>query len=84
LLQVWDGNDNVDHYIETIFTAIEKEEFFTVNDDNAADGAAAAAPVVLPPLFEKPNQDEALYMGCSMDPECRRQGRGNLKAFCVF
>ena len=55
-----------------------------MDDNDAADGAAAAAPVVLPALFEKPNQDKALYMGCSMDPECRRQGRGNLKAFCHF
>ena len=53
-------------------------------DVDAADGAAAAAPVVLPALFEKPKQDKAPYMGCSMDPECRRQGRGNLKAFCHF
>ena len=74
----------VDHYIETMFSGIDKKEFFTVDDNDAADGAAAAAPVVLPALFEKPIQDKALYMGCSMDPECRRQGRGNLKAFCVF
>jgi len=26
-------------------------------------------------LFEKPIQDKALYMGCSNDPECRRQGK---------
>ena len=76
--------DNINHYIETMFTGIEKEDFFTVNDDDAADGAAAAAPVVLPPLFEKPNQDTASYMGCSNDPVCRRQGRNHLKAFCVI
>jgi hypothetical protein len=67
-----------------MFTGIEKEDFFTVNDDDAADGAAAAAPVVLPTLFEKPNQDTASYMGCSNDPVCRRQGRNHLKAFCVI
>ena len=74
----------VDHYIETMLSGIDKEDLFTVDDDDAADGAAAAAPVVLPDLFEKPKQDKALYMGCSNDPECRRQGRGNLKAFCHF
>ena len=41
-------------------------------------------PRLLPALFEKPMKDKALYMGCLMDPECRRQGRGNLKAFCHF
>ena len=76
--------EKVDHYIETMLSGIDKEDFFTVDDDDAADGAAAAAPVVLPALFEKPKQDKALYMGCSNDPECRRQGRGNLKAFCHF
>ena len=76
--------EKVDHYIETMLSGIDKEDLFTVDDDDAADGAAAAAPVVLPALFEKPKQDKALYMGCSNDPECRRQGRGNLKAFCHF
>jgi len=66
--------EKVDRYIETMFSGVDKEDFFT----------APAAPVVLPALFEKPIQDKALYMGCSNDPECKRQGRGNLKAFCVF
>jgi len=76
--------EQVDHYIETMFSGFVKKDFFIVDDVDVADGAAAAAPVVLPALFEKPKQDKAPYMGCSMDPECRRQGRGNLKAFCHF
>ena len=77
--------ENVDTYIEAMLSGIDKEDFFTaVDDDHTADGAAPAAPVVLPALFDKPIQDKALYMGCSNDPECRRMGRGSLKAFCHF
>jgi hypothetical protein len=72
--------EKVDTYIKAMLSGIDKEDIFTAVDDDDA----AAAPVVLPPLFEKPNQDKASYMGCSTDPVCRRQGRAHLKAFCVF
>ena len=77
--------ENVDHYIEAMLSGIDKEDFVTaVNDDDTADGAAPAAPVVLPALFEKPKQDKALYMSCSMDPECRRQGREKFEGVLSF
>jgi hypothetical protein len=67
-----------DTYIENKFFGIDKEDFVTaVDDDDAADGSAAAAPVVLQPLFEKRNPNKAINMGCSMD----RQGRTHLTAF---
>jgi hypothetical protein len=71
--------NKVNFYIKAMFFGIDEED-----GDDATDGAAAAAPVVLAPWFEKPSPDKAIYMGCSMDPECRRQGKANLRAFCVY
>ena len=32
--------EKVDHYIKIMFSGIDKKHFFTVDDDDAADGAA--------------------------------------------
>ena len=71
--------DKVNSYIKAMFFGIDEED-----GDDATDGDAAAAPVVLVPWFEKPSPDKAIYMGCSMDPECRKQGKAHLTAFCVY
>jgi hypothetical protein len=66
-------------YFKALFFGIHEED-----GDDATDGDAAAAPVVLVPCFEKPSQDKAIYMSCSMNPECREQGKAHLTAFCVY